>query len=86
MDNLPVGSSSGMPDKSSTGMEANVAAGIACIAWIAGLIFFLIEKESKFVKFYGFQSMVLGLSAMLCAIPILGWIYASVRRGYTSLP
>jgi uncharacterized membrane protein len=63
------------PDKSSTGMEPNVAAGLASIMWILGLVFFLIEKESKFVKFYGFQSMILGLSALLCAIPFLGWLY-----------
>lgn len=62
--------------KSSTGMDENVAAGLACIMWIIGLIFFLIEKDSKFVKFYGFQSMVLGLSALLCAIPFLGWVYS----------
>ena len=62
--------------KSSTGMDENTAAGLACIMWIIGLIFFLIEKDSKFVKFYGFQSMVLGLSALLCAIPFLGWVYS----------
>lgn len=65
------------PDKSSTGMEPNVAAGVACLlGWIGGLIFFLIEKESKFVRFYAFQALILGLSAFICAIPFLGWVYA----------
>jgi uncharacterized membrane protein len=68
----------GGPDKSSTGMEPNVAAGIACIMWLTGLIFFLIEKDSKFVKFYGFQSLVFGLTGVLCAIPFLGWAYSVV--------
>jgi uncharacterized membrane protein len=65
-----------VPDKSSTGMEPNVAGGIAMIHWIAGLIFFIIEKESKFVKFYAFQSLILGISMFLAAIPFLGWLYA----------
>ena len=68
----------GGPDKSSTGMEPNVAAGIASIMWLTGLIFFLMEKDSKFVKFYGFQSLVFGLTAVLTAIPFLGWAYAIV--------
>ena len=71
------GSFSG-PDKSSTGMEPNVAAGLACIVWIAGLIFFLIEKESKFVKFYAFQNLIFGLTSVLIAIPFLGWLYGVV--------
>ena len=65
------------PDKSSTGMEPTVAAGLAVLlGWIGGLIFFLIEKESKFVKFYAFQALILGISGILCAIPIIGWLYA----------
>ena len=65
-----------VPDKSSTGMEPNVAAGVAMIHWIAGIIFMSIEKESKFVKFYAWQSLILGLSAFLCMIPFLGWLYS----------
>lgn len=65
------------PDKSSTGMEPTVAAGLSVLlGWIGGLVFFLIEKESKFVKFYAFQALILGLSGILCAIPFLGWLYA----------
>lgn len=71
------------PDKSSTGMEPNVAAGVSLIAgWITGLIFFLIEKDSKFVKFYALQAI--GLSVIMVAggicnvIPILGQIVFGV--------
>ena len=46
--------------KSSTGMEENVAALISYVGfWVTGLIFFLIEKDSKFVKFHAMQSMIL---------------------------
>jgi uncharacterized membrane protein len=57
-------------------MEPNVAGGVAMIHWIAGLIFMILEKESKFVKFYAFQSLFLGLSMLLGAIPVIGWLYA----------
>ena len=37
-------------EKTSTGLEANVA-GLLCyvLGWVTGLVFFLIEKENKFV-------------------------------------
>ena len=78
MDPTPVAPIGG-PDKSSTGMEANVAAGVSLLAgWITGLIFFLIEKDSKFVKFYALQaiglSVVMIAAAVLNFIPILGQI------------
>jgi uncharacterized membrane protein len=64
------------PDKSSTGMEPNVAAGVAVLfGWISGLIFFLIEKDSKFVKFYAFQALIVGLCFILSPIPIIGWLW-----------
>jgi uncharacterized membrane protein len=46
--------------KSSTGMEENVA-GLLCylVGWITGLIFLLIEKDSKFVKYHAIQSIVI---------------------------
>jgi uncharacterized membrane protein len=63
------------PDKSSTGLEPNVAAGLAVLlGWVGGLVFFLLEKDSKFVKFYGFQNMITCLLAMLSPIPVLGWL------------
>ena len=45
--------------KTSTGIQANVA-GLLCylLGWITGLIFFLIEKENKFVRFHALQSII----------------------------
>jgi uncharacterized membrane protein len=44
---------------SSTGIEPNVA-GLLCyvLGWVTGLIFFLIEKDNKFIRFHAMQSMV----------------------------
>ena len=63
----------------STGMDQNVA-GLLCYlaGWITGLIFFLIEKENKFVRFHAMQSIITfgGLTMLFMVlgfIPILGW-------------
>lgn len=66
--------------KSSLGMEENVAALLAYVlGFITGIIFFAIEKESKFVKFHAMQSILLSafmfaLTTILGFIPIIGWL------------
>jgi uncharacterized membrane protein len=66
--------------KTSTGLEENVA-GLLCyvVVWITGLVFFLIEKENKFVRFHAMQSIIVfGVltvaSAVLGWIPVVGWL------------
>lgn len=44
--------------KSAIGLDGNVAAALGYIIGILGLINFLIEKENKFVKFHGIQSVL----------------------------
>jgi uncharacterized membrane protein len=70
--------------KTSTGLDQNIA-GLLCyvLGFITGLIFILIEKENKFVRFHAFQSLFtfLGLwviQFVLMFIPILGWLLAMV--------
>ena len=45
--------------KTSSGMQANVA-GLLCylLGVITGIIFILIEKENKFVRFHAMQSII----------------------------
>ncbi|MGH8674928.1 MAG: DUF4870 domain-containing protein [Burkholderiales bacterium] len=71
-----------MPDdiKTSTGMNQNVA-GLLCYlaGWITGLIFFLIEKENRFVRFHAMQSIITFgsltvLFMVLGFIPFVGWM------------
>lgn len=50
--------------KSSLGMEPNLAAAISYI-WIVGLIFFFIEKENRFIRFHAMQSVLMGVSWMV---------------------
>lgn len=69
--------------KSSLGMDENLAALLAYLfSFIGGLIFFFVEKESKFVKFHSMQSIIIGagciainiVAAILGFIPIIGLI------------
>lgn len=65
--------------KSSTGLQANIAALLCYVAgWISGLIFLLVEKENKFVRFHALQSIIAfgGLTAIsfiLVFVPVIGW-------------
>ena len=64
-------------DKTSTGLESNVA-GLLCyvLAWVSGLVFILIEQESKFVRFHAMQSIVTfgSITVVWIALSILGYI------------
>jgi len=61
-------------EKTSTGLEANVA-GLLCYVgwWISGLVFILIEKENKFVRFHAMQSIIV-FSILHAAMIVLSWI------------
>ena len=61
-------------EKSSTGLDENVA-GLLCyvLGWVSGLVFVLIETESKFVRFHAMQS-ILVFGAITVAGIVLGWI------------
>ena len=66
--------------KSSLGLDANVA---ACLSYVLGLItgiiFYVLEKENKFVRFHAMQSIVVFgavfvLGIILPFIPVIGLI------------
>lgn len=59
--------------KSSTGLDENIAALLSYIfGWVSGLIFFLIEKDSRLVRFHAMQSILLNVSFGVLAIVL--WI------------
>ncbi len=61
MQNPPPVQMTQMP-KSSTGLDANVAAVLSYVFnWVSGLVFFLIEKESRLVRFHAMQSLILAV-------------------------
>ncbi len=75
------------PEKSSTGLEPNLAALLSYVlGWVTGLVFILIEQKEKYVRFHAFQSLyffgaitliqivaIPVLSAIFGRIPVFGW-------------
>src|SRR6266849_563530 len=47
-------------DPSSMDLPPNIAAAIACIPLIGGIIFYILEKRNSFVRFYAMQSIIFG--------------------------
>ncbi|HKG61227.1 MAG TPA: DUF4870 domain-containing protein [Pyrinomonadaceae bacterium] len=59
--------------KSSTGLDENIAALLSYIfGWVSGLIFFLIEKDSRLVRFHAMQSLLFNVLAGVVGIAL--WI------------
>jgi uncharacterized membrane protein len=68
----------------STGLPSNIAAALACIPLVGGLIFWFLEKRDSFVRFYAMQSIIFGgvwvvfniisriVFAIFSSIPALG--------------
>jgi len=74
----PVESQEPSQEVSSTGLDPNLA-GLLCylLGWITGVVFLIIEKENRFVRFHAYQSLaVFGaltiLSLIAGLIPVIG--------------
>jgi uncharacterized membrane protein len=75
------------PKSTSTGLPSNMAAAIACIPLVGGIVFYILEKHDSFVRFYAMQSIIFGVGWILihigCAIvsglfwhvPGIGWFF-----------
>ena len=59
------------PKSTSTGLPSNVAAAIACIPLVGGIIFYILEKHDSFVRFYAMQSIILGAAWLVFYIAAL---------------
>ena len=61
-------------EKTSTGLDENVA-GLLCyvLGWVSGLIFILLEKDNRFVRFHAMQSIIVFGTINIAGI-IFGWI------------
>ena len=71
----------------STGLTPNLAGALAYVLGpITGILFLVLEKENRFVRFHAMQSIIVSvvwfilsnvlsfLLGVLAAIPILGWL------------
>ncbi len=65
-------------ERTSSGFDANLAAALCyLVGFVTGIIFLLVEKENKFVRFHAMQSTLLflgivGVDILLQLVPILG--------------
>ena len=58
----------------SMGMQPNVEAGLSYVfGWVTGLIFFLMEKQNRFVRFHAMQSILFfgGLSVIRIILSVI---------------
>jgi uncharacterized membrane protein len=60
--------------ETSTGLEPNVA-GLLCYLgiWISGIVFLVLERENRFVRFHALQSIIV-FGALTIASALLAWI------------
>ncbi len=70
--------------KTSLGLEENLE-GLLCyvLGWVTGLVFLLLERDSKFVKFHAIQSLITFVALMVLGwivgfIPFIGWFISAL--------
>lgn len=68
------------PKKTESGLEESLAGALCYVAWaITGIIFLIIEKKNRFVRFHAMQSIITSIAIfvitiVLSLIPLIGWI------------
>lgn len=68
------------PDNSSTGLDTKVAALLCYLGgFITGIIFLVLEKQSRVVRLHAVQSIVVSVSLIVINllfgfIPVIGWL------------
>ncbi len=56
----PIPEANSTDSTTSTGLPSNVAAALACIPLVGGIVFYVLEKRDSFVRFYAMQSIIFG--------------------------
>ena len=65
-------------ERTSTGFDANVAAALSyLVGFVTGIIFLVVEKENRFVRFHAMQSTLLfagivAIDILVQIVPMLG--------------
>ena len=77
-------------EETSCGMKPNLAATLSYLfGWVSGLLFFLVEKKSKYVRFHALQSVItfgflFVLRMLFVFIPVIG-VVLNIIIGIVSL-
>lgn len=75
----------------STGLDKNIAGMLTyLVGFITGIIFLVIEKENRFVRFHALQSIIISavffiINIVLTSIPVFGWIIGILLAPFTFL-
>ena len=71
-----------MPEgkKSGLGLPSNTAAALSYVlGWLTGIVFLLLEKDDKFVRFHAMQSIItFGTITLVSFIPVIGWMLSPI--------
>lgn len=61
-------------------LPPNVAAALACIPLIGGIVFYVLEKRNGFVRFYAMQSILFGIAwiLLIIACAIVGGVFGAI--------
>jgi len=64
--------------KTTMGLPVNTEAALCYLGfWVTGLVFLLVEKDNKFIRFHALQSLAtFAPLMMLTMFPVVGWILA----------
>ena len=71
-----------MTYKTSIGLNENVVAALCYVGfWFTGILFLMIERQNKFVRFHAMQSVLVFIPLALIVfligcIPYFGWVLA----------
>lgn len=75
--------------KTSLGLAENLE-GLLCysLGWITGVLFLILEKENKFVRFHAMQSLITFLALFIISlgvgsVPFVGWFISTILAPIT---
>lgn len=72
--------------KSSSGIEPNVAGLLAYVlGFVTGIIFLLIEKDNKFVKFHAMQSILFSVAVFVINFIVGSLVFSAMLGGATGI-
>jgi uncharacterized membrane protein len=62
-------------NNTSSGIQPNIA-GLLCylLTWVTGIVFLIIEKQNKFVRFHAFQSIIVFVALWIIYVVFI-WTY-----------
>ena len=78
----PTGTPPPRASQTGSGLEPNIAAALSYI-WIVGVIFYLLEKENRFIRFHAMQSILFGIanSVLMIVLVVVGMILTFISIG-----